>query len=151
MSTICKYCFLLPVLLFFFAACERKNSNETKAKPQVFEPDRREEVSDTLSPEEYAPLDNPKPMPSVERQKMPTKAELKHVTPSQEAKRELSADAMKAYSMKPDEFASYMKTRIPYYKSKGDLKAENDVVRIQITGKEMKIESAGITQTFPMQ
>ena len=89
------------------------------------------------------PSEKPKPMPTIE--------ELKRITPSQEAKRELNNDAMKAAQMKPEKFVEYMQSRISYYRGKGALKTENDMVRIQITAKEMQIETVKGKQTFPMQ
>jgi hypothetical protein len=137
--------FLMAGLLW---ACESKDHKEVpETKPRVFEPAAKEESTDTMGSNNAA---DSKPLPPGPP-KMPSETELKQITPSQEAKRALSNDAMKAYSMKPEEFSEYMKTKIPYYRGKGNLKAENDVVRIYISATQMQIESPKGSQTFPMQ
>ena len=142
-------------------ACEgRKPEKKPDPTPQVFVPAPAEDPAsrpDTLP--NHAVASEPAPVPEVpaapqpaaSSRKLPTKAELKTVSPAQEAKRSLSNDAMKAFSMKPEAFADYMKTRIPYYRGKGNLEIANDVVRITINAKEMQIETAKGRQVFPMQ
>ena len=139
-----------PVILF--SACEKKKPETiTTSQPEEFNP--VEEEPDRTATAEIDTQENIPEAETIvpERKLMPTVEELKTVTPSQEAKRELSNDAMKAAQMKPEKFAEYMQSRIPYYRGKGNLKAENDMVRIQITKKEMTIETIKGRQTFPMQ
>ncbi len=142
---------------FFLLSCEtRQPETVTQPTPQVFTPGAEEDSvaagSDTVSatplpasPEEKTAAPEPAP------KRLPTVAELKKVTPGQEAKRALSNDAMQIYRMKPDAFQDYMESRIPYYRGKGDLKAENDLVRLEITEKEMRIQTPRGLKTFPMQ
>jgi hypothetical protein len=146
------------ILIAFFSlvlvsSCEsRKPENVTQ--PKEFEPDT--EVSAETSPDKTAvavdsALDQESAISAPERKPMPTAEELKEITPDQKAGRALNNDAMKAAGMKPEEFIAYMKTRIPYYRGKGNLKAENDLVRVRIDKTEMKIETVKGSQTFPMQ
>ena len=44
-----------------------------------------------------------------------------------------------------------MQSRVPYYRGKGNLKTENDRLRIEITEKEMIIETPKGRKTFSMQ
>ena len=145
--------FLLLVGLY---ACNTPE-NQTITKPQEFEPaeETRQETKQTpiateneAKSQETAPV---APAAKTGRLPLPSQAELKTVTSGQQAKRELSNDAMKAFSMKPEAFTEYMQSRIPFYKGKGSLKAENDMVRIQITENEMKVETVKGATTFPMQ
>ncbi|MFC5271415.1 hypothetical protein [Adhaeribacter terreus] len=141
-------------MLFLVFSCESKKPGKITA-PQEFNP--VEEVPDKTAVKVDSVQEEAEPeMPEISetkaaRKPMPTAAELKAVSPDLEAKRALNNDAMKAAQMKPDAFIAYMKTRIPYYKGKGNLKAENDMVRIRISKTEMKIETVKGSQTFPMQ
>jgi hypothetical protein len=144
------------LLLMGLTACEKKETTREATKtPQVFTPATEGNAvrSDSaLTPEGNLPgttaeKANPKAGPA----KLPTPAELKTITPSQEAKRALTNDAMKASEMSFQEFGDHMKSRIPYYRGKGDLKFENDIVRIRITKAEMQIETQRGSHTFPMQ
>lgn len=134
-------------------SCEaRKAENAEKPVPQVFTPSEETPVTtpenNTVTrPETDSQPAEPAP---VKRAPMPTVAELKKVTPSQEAKRALNNDAMQAFRMKPEAFKTFMQSRIPYYRGKGYLKAENDLVRIEINIEEMRIQTAQETFTFPM-
>ena len=145
------FCAALLLLVF---SCESKKAAEVTV-PHNFDP--VEEVPDKTavpvdSAEEQVEMERPADsVGKPERPPMPTTEELKTVTPDQEAKRALNNDAMKAAQLKPEEFMAYMKTRIPYYRGKGNLKAENDLVRIRISKSEMQIETMKGTQTFPMQ
>ena len=139
---------------FLVFSCERRKPGEHVPDPQTFEPSgEQQDNTRTVEPDTDQNIAVPETpgIPSEKPKPMPTAEELKQITPSQEAKRELGNDAMKAAQMKPDEFVNYMKTRIPYYRGKGALKTENDMVRIQITENEMQIETVKGKQTFPMQ
>lgn len=134
------------------AACEKKTENrEADKRPQVFTPETEEKATpaDSTAPPDSVTSQPAKP--ATGPVKRPTPAELKTITPNQEAKRSLTNDAMKADEMSFQEFGEYMKGRIPYYRGKGDLKFENDIVRIQISQAEMLIESARGRVTFPMK
>src|SRR6478735_8904543 len=135
-------------------SCENRHAEKPeKPTPQVFTPEVETPVSagenDTTSTPETETLPE-EPVP-VKRKPMPSVAELKKITPSQEAKRALSNDAMQIFRMKPDAFKDFMKSRIPYYQGKGELKAENDRVRIEVNAREMRVQTPKETYSFPMQ
>ena len=142
---------LLPFCgIAFLLSCAKENKQETSAaKPEVFTPAAEEtdtlqnETSDSAGIITGAPIAGPK--------KMPTIAELKTITPNQEAKRALTNDAMKAAEMSLVEFGEHMKGRIPYYRDKGELKFENDIVKIHITNREMQLQTPKGSLTFPMK
>ncbi|KAA9331127.1 hypothetical protein [Adhaeribacter soli] len=154
-----KASFLLNSLFFLSLAlglfsCETRKPENQQPEPQVFSPEA--EATPSVTTDTSATLNSEKPIqeetaPEPTPRKLPSREELKKITPSQEAKRALSADAMKAYRMKPEAFGAYMQTRIPYYRGKGDLKAQNDVVKIEINAEEMRIETAKGSQIFPMK
>lgn len=150
--SLLKFLLILGLGIGLFA-CDGRQPEKANSEPQVFSPETEgmpQTKTDSLSSSAPAkPEISSEPMP--EPRKMPTVEELKKVTPSQEAKRALSTDAMKAYRMKPEEFSNYMKTRVAYYRGKGELKAENDVVKIEITASEMLIETPKGRQVFPMK
>ena len=145
------------VLCCLLVSCEsRQPEKVTEPTPQVFTPettpDSVVEQLDTVAadgvktepePAQEAPVRKAAPLPSV--------AELKRITPGQEAKRELSNDAMQVYRMKPEAFFKYLQSRIPYYRGKGPLKAENDLVRLEITKTEMIVETPKGRQTFSLK
>ena len=143
------------------SSCETRKPETQQPEPQVFSPETEEtpampaDTSGVLNAGEPTPeepnQEETAPAPEPAPRKLPTREELKKITPSQEAKRALSTDAMKAYRMKPEAFGAYMQTRIPYYRGKGDLKAQNDVVKIEIGAAEMRIETAKGSQAFPMK
>lgn len=154
------FSYLLVALstLVFSISCESRKAEEAKSPvPQVFTPatpeDSQDMITDSLVQQDgtQAELPDTTAEAKAKREAMPTEAELKKITPSQEAKRALSNDAMQIYRMKPDAFFKFMQSRIPYYQGKGNLKAENDMLRIEITGKEMIIETPKGRKTFPMQ
>ncbi|MBK0404844.1 hypothetical protein I5M27_17770 [Adhaeribacter sp. BT258] len=148
--------FIAFFFLIFSFSCENSRP-ENATQPHEFEPvtspDTAISAQTPVDSHVVADTGNQPEIPETktERQPMPTAEELKEVTPDQAAKRALHNDAMKAARMKPDAFVTYMKTRIPYYRGKGNLKAENDLVRIRINKTEMKIETMQGAQTFPMQ
>ena len=141
-----------------FMSCESRKSDEAKTPvPQVFTPanpeDSQEIITDSLVQQDgtQAVLPDTTAEANAKREPMPTVAELKKVTPSQEAKRALSNDAMQIYRMQPEAFFKFMQGRIPYYKGKGNLKTENDMLRIEITAQEMIIETPKGRKVFPMK
>ena len=146
-------CISCITLLF---SCENRRVEETKSPvPQVFTPQAPE---DSLEPDSLvqqdgtdAELPDTTTEAKAKRRPMPTVAELKKITPNQEAKRALSNDAMQIYRMQPEAFFKFMQDRIPYYRGKGNLKTENDRLRIEITEQEMIIETPKGRKTFSMQ
>ena len=139
-------------------SCESRKNDEAKSPvPQVFTPvtpeDSQEIITDSLVQQDdtQAALPDTTAEAKAKREPMPTVAELKKITPSQEAKRALSNDAMQIYRMQSEVFFKFMQGRIPYYRGKGNLKTENDMLRIEITAKEMIIETPKGRKTFPMQ
>lgn len=143
--------FLLPFCgMIFLFSCSKENRQETSAKkPEVFTP-AAEEI-DTLQKDTANSSEIVKETPKPGPKKMPTIAELKTITPNQEAKRALTTDAMKAAEMSLTEFGDFMKSRIPYYRDKGELKFENDIVKIHITNTVMQLQTPKGSLTFPMK
>ena len=148
---------LFAVSSFLFACESRKTEDAKTPVPQVFTPqesaDSSEIITDSLVQQDGTQTDiaDTTTEAKVKREPMPTVAELKKVTPSQEAKRALSNDAMQIYRMKPEAFFKFMQSRIPYYRGKGHLKTENDMLRIEITEQEMIIETPKGRETFSMK
>lgn len=143
--------FLLPFCgIAFLFSCTKENKQETSAtKPEVFTPATEEK--DTVQKESADSAEIVTETPKTGPKKMPTIAELKTITPNQEAKRALTTDAMKAAEMSLTEFGDFMKSRIPYYRDKGELKFENDIVKIHITKTEMQLQTPKGSLTFPMK
>src|SRR5688572_32302838 len=157
---ICVLNFLVVAssALVCITSCESRNPQDAQQPiPQVFTPaspeDSEEIITDSLVQQDgtQAALPDTTAEAEVKREPMPTVAELKKITPSQEAKRALSQDAMQIYKMQPDAFFKFIQGSIPYYRGKGNLKTENDMLRIEITAKEMIIETPKGRKIFPMQ
>lgn len=145
-----KFTFSAVFLLFLCSCNHQKARQPEETTPQVFTPENSQipvdsinETEPTTEPEKHEQL----PM-NIEK---PDLKKLGQLTPNQEAKRALTNDAFKATKMDLTEFGTYMQSRIPYYRNKGDLKFENDIVRIHINGKEMVIQTIKGRLTYPMQ
>jgi hypothetical protein len=153
MSTLTFLRFSVPFCaLFLFASCDQESKNQTKeTKPEVFTPTTPENdtKADTAGIANKKTQENKSPVTAL--QKLPSRVELKNITPNQEAKRALTNDARKAAEMSLPEFGDFMKSRIPYYQGKGELKFENDIVKIHITNTEMRLQTPKGMLTFPMQ
>lgn len=150
-ATVAVFCLLV--------ACEsRQPEKVTEPTPQVFTPETAPDPvsgqpdADTVAARAVNPVPEPAPeLPANKPVPLPSVAELKKITPGQEAKRALSNDAMQVFRLQPDAFFKFLESRIPYYRGKGPLKAENDLVRLEITETEMIVETPKGRRIFPLQ
>ena len=141
------------ILLLTFGACtpDKATRQENETELQVFTPAANEAPeNEDLNSKYHDPETAAKPPPASKEIAKPDLKNLHKISPNQEAKRALTNDAFKATKMELSEFGAFMQSRIPYYRNKGDLKFENDIVRIQITSEEMVIQTMKGRLTYPM-